>query len=599
MTCRYNAAVTNSGGIMRHVFTAATLALITSTTIGCAQRDRSPSASNPDPVSAPAPALASNSAGASAPSGHAGHAALASGPATRPAALLDGLGKLHHPVSTRNPEAQKFFDQGLTLIYAFNHDEAIRAFQRAAALDPKLAMAHWGIALALGPNYNVPVDPAREKQANAEMQVARRLAADAPLPERDYVEALAARFSGDDQPDLNALAHNYKSAMDALVKKYPDDLDAATLAADAAMNLRPWQLWSRDGKPAEGTPELVALLESVLKRDPDHIGANHLYIHSVEASGAPQRAMESAGRLPGLSPSAGHLVHMPSHIYSRIGDFEAAATSNEAAIAADEAYMAAQSPAGVYPLMYYNHNIHFLAYASAQAGRMSEARAAAEKLAAHARPHIKQMPMLEAFTSTPVMILVRFHRWDDVINTPQPDASMPVTTLAWRFARGCANAGRGDLAVARSERDAFAAALAALPGDTPYGLLNKAPQVLAIGQHVLDARIAEATKDTSAAEAHLRQAIELEDGLTYIEPPDWLLPTREMLGGVLLRAGNYAGAEKVFREDLDRNPRGGRSLFGLCKALEAQNRTYDAERIREQFESVWKNTDMTLKAEDL
>jgi tetratricopeptide (TPR) repeat protein len=329
--------------------------------------------------------------------------------AQQPVMLLDGLGTHHHPVSTKDEQAQKFFNQGLRLIYAFNHDEARRSFQRAAELDPKLAMSHWGMALAVGPNYNLDADEAQLKAAYASIQKALSLSKEVPQHERAYIEALARRYSADPKSaDKTKLANAYTEAMRDLHKQYPDDLDAATLFAESAMNLRPWELWSKDGKPAPGTTEIVAVLESVLRRNPHHPGANHYLIHTLEASPEPERALAAADRLRNLAPRAGHLVHMPSHIYIRVGDFEAAALANEKAAAVDHAYITKHGIKGVYSMLYYNHNLHFLAVAHSMQGRYGDAAGAAEKLASHVAPDVGGMPMLEAFLPTPTLVQVRF-----------------------------------------------------------------------------------------------------------------------------------------------------------------------------------------------
>src|ERR1700694_4948575 len=331
-------------------------------------------------------------------------------PAEKPAALMTGLGSMHHPVSTTSAEAQRFFDQGLALVYAFNHDEAVRSFKRAAELDPQMVMADWGMALALGPNINLDVDPQREKAAYEAVQRALSLSANAPENERAYIEALAKRYSIDPKADLKKLAVDYKNAMGELIKRYPDDLDAATLYAESAMDLRPWQLWSADGKPAEGTEEIVAVLESVLRRNPNHPGAIHYYIHAVEASPHPERALAYAPKLPQLMPMAGHLMHMPAHIYARTGDYENAALSNVHAAAADEAYIKAGGLQGIYPLMYYSHNLHFLAIAYSMEGRFTDAMRATKQLEANVSPHLKDMPMLEGFMTVTPLLLVGFNR---------------------------------------------------------------------------------------------------------------------------------------------------------------------------------------------
>src|SRR6184192_517469 len=312
-------------------------------------------------------------------------------PASSPK-LLPGLGEVHHPVATKNSQAQQFFDQGLKLVFGFNHDEARKSFQRAAELDPKLAMAWWGVSLTLGPNYNLPVDPEREKAGYDAAQRAVALKPNASESERAYIDAVAVRYSNDPRADLHQLDVTYKDAMSKLAARYPDDLDAVTLYAESAMNLNPWHLWTADGKPAEGTEEIVRVLESVLKRDPNHLGANHYYIHAVEASPHPERALPSAERLPKLVPNAGHLVHMPAHVYMRTGDYKASARANAEAARVDEAYIKANDVRGVYPIMYYNHNLDFLAAAASMAGRYREAKRASEQAAANAAPAVKDMP---------------------------------------------------------------------------------------------------------------------------------------------------------------------------------------------------------------
>jgi tetratricopeptide (TPR) repeat protein len=519
----------------------------------------------------------------------------------KPVALLEGLGKHQHPVATTNAEAQRFFDQGLTLLYAFNHDEAARSFRRATELDGKLAMAWWGVALAQGPNYNLPeVDANQVKAAYEALQSALRLANDAPEHERDYIKALAERYSADPKADGKQLLQAYARAMGRLAERYPDDLDAATLYAESVMNLRPWKLWAPDGTPADGTADVVRVLEAVLRRNPDHPGANHYYIHAVEASPYPERALASAARLGALTPAAGHLVHMPAHIYGRVGDYEAAALANLKAIAADRAYLKRSGAKGIYPMMYFSHNIHFLAIARATQGRFADAKKAADDLAAHVGPHVEEMPMLEGFLPTPTLVLVRFRRWDDVLASPQPAAKLPITTALWHFARGVAYAARGQVADAEQEQKAFRAGRDAIPAEMMYGILNTARGVLDVADGVLAARIALARKDISTAVALLRKAVQAEDALQYAEPSDWFLPVRETLGGVLLQSGDAAEAEKVFRADLERNRRSGRSLFGLAASLKAQKKDYAAQTVQLEFQRAWENADpQTLQLEDL
>ncbi|CAN5643948.1 hypothetical protein BH18ACI1_BH18ACI1_21480 [soil metagenome] len=519
---------------------------------------------------------------------------------TQAAPLMSGLGKHFHPVSARNAEAQQFFNQGLTLVYGFNHAEAIRSFARAAELDPQLAMAYWGIALATGPNYNeTEIDATRKKAAFEAVQKALSLAANAPEQERAYIEALAKRFAADPQADSKKLAVDYKNAMNALVKRYPDDLDAAVLHADSAMILNAWKLWTPDGKPAEGTEEIVALLESVLARDPNHIGANHFYIHAVEASPRPECALPSADRMAILTPSAGHLVHMPAHIYMRIGNYEAAAKSNDLAAKADRAYIESIGASGIYAAFYYSHNLHFLAAARNMQGRYADAKRAAEQLENNVRPFMKDLPMLDAFMPTSTFLMIRFQRWDDILKTPEPNREMIITNALWHWGRAMAYAATGKIANAEKERDVFASAVKVMAAELSFGI-NRANDVLKIGAYMLDAKIATAKGNRTLAIELLKKAVEAEDALAYDEPPAWYYPpSRESLGGALLLNGNAEEAEKVFRADLEKNRRNGRSLFGLLESLKAQGKKYSAQSVQREFEEAWKQADTKLRVEDL
>ena len=509
----------------------------------------------------------------------------------KPAKLMAGLGKHHHPVSTDSQEAQKFFDQGLTLLYAFNHDEAARSFARAAELDPKLAMAWWGVALVKGPNYNLGADDEQWRSAHAALEKAMKLAVTAPEPERAYVRALAKRYSPDPKADRENLARAYKDAMAALAREYPDDLDAATLYAESAMNLRPWKLWTPDGKPAAGTEDILGVLEGVLRRNPDHPGANHYYIHAIEASPHAERGLPCADRLAGLVPAAGHLVHMPAHIYMRVGDYAAAARANVQAIAADQDYIKSYDVQGVYPMMYYPHNIHFLAAAHCFQGRNADARKAADLLAAHVGPHVDDMPMLEGFLLMQPWVLVRFNRWDDVLAAKLPGEKRQLTRTAWHFARALAFLAQGKTPEAERERQEFLERKQSLPKDAKVSDWNNAQSVLGIAAAVLDAKTARARGDRPRALALFRQAVQMEDALAYGEPPDWMLPVRETLGAVLLLDGDAAEAEKVFRAGLAQYPRNGRCLIGLRESLKAQKKDYAAGLVAQQFLSAWQNAD--------
>jgi tetratricopeptide (TPR) repeat protein len=507
--------------------------------------------------------------------------------------LLPGLGEVHHPVSTKNREAQQFFDQGFKLVFGFNHDEARRSFQRAADLDPKLAMAWWGVALTLGPNYNLPVDPEREKAGYDAAQRAVALKSNASEAERAYIDAVAVRYSNDPKADLHQLDVTYKDAMSKLAARYPDDLDAVTLYAESAMNLNPWHLWTAAGKPAEGTEEIVWVLESVLKRDPNHLGANHYYIHAVEASPHPERALPSAARLEKLASAAGHLVHMPAHIYARVGDHPAAAHCNEIAAAADKKFLAATHEQGIYPLFYYSHNLHFLAFAASMEGNFAEAKDAAARLVGNVAPGVKAMPMLEGFLPTPIVVLFAFERWDDLLKLPVPDSSFLITNAVWHSLRGVAFANTGKTAKAEKEQGAFRELATKIPPDTMYDMLNKTGAVFKVHDHLLAGMIARSRHDDKGAIDSLTQAVAAEDALNYSEPPPWYPPVRPMLGRVLLANKQLAEAEKVFRADLEKNPRDGRALSGLRDCLKAQDRQYEADQIDQQFRTAWKFADVS------
>jgi len=520
--------------------------------------------------------------------------------AAKPVTIMTGLGNLHHPVSTKNARAQEFFDQGLRLIYAFNHDEAARSFQKAAELDPKLAMAYWGIAEAVGPNYNDPASEDRFKQAHEAIQKAVDLSGNASEAERGYILAMAKRFPADPKSDRRKAAEDYRDAMREVVKDNPDDLDAATLFAESGMSLHPWGLWHQDGTPAEGTEEIVATLESVMKRDPDHLGALHYYIHTVEASNSPERALPAANRLAALAPGAGHIVHMPAHVYIRTGDYAAALKTNEEAAAVDRAYIKSSGVQGIYPMMYYSHNLHFIAMCSAMVGEYAEAHKAAEMLAAHVAPAVKDMPPLEGFMTIPMAVNVRFHKWDAILAMKAPDPEMKATTGFWHFARGMALAGKGKISEAEAEYQIVAEAEKATPPDAIFQMPinNKTKDILKIAENVLGAQVALAKKDNAGAASMLREAVAVQDTLKYDEPQDWFFPVRESLGGVLLMSGDAKGAEQVFRDDLAKNLRNPRSLFGLHRALMAQDRNSDAWFVEQEFRKAWKGG-AELKVEDL
>jgi tetratricopeptide (TPR) repeat protein len=517
----------------------------------------------------------------------------------RPISLLPKMGDLRHSVSTTNQMAQRFFDQGLTFIFAFNHDAAVRSFKRALEYDPNLAMAHWGIGLSLGPNINLPVSPEAEKAAYDAAQKAVELSANASEPEKDYIKALAIRYSIEPGADLQALDKKYSDAMKKLSEKYPDDLDAVTLYAESMMDLKPWQYWSDDGKPAEGTEHIIEVLESVMRRDPLHPGANHYYIHAVEASNYPERALPSAARLETFAPAAGHLVHMPAHVYLRVGDYAAAARRNEVASEADLDYVQACGVQGFYPAMYTSHNMHFAAVAHLLQGRYAASRRYAERLLNHVKPVAEQSAGFESFLPTLEQVLVGFGKWDEILALPQPDQKFKLHRGIWHYARGMAFAALNRTELAEKEAEAVAALRKELGDDAQFGPFNKVGDVFVIAENQVRARTALAKNDTEKAAELLKEVVPVEDRLRYMEPPDWYLHTREALGGVLLSAGKYSEAETVFRKDLEKNRRKGRSLYGLEAALRKRGNIAQANFIKRGFDKAWENADVELTPENI
>jgi tetratricopeptide (TPR) repeat protein len=527
--------------------------------------------------------------------------ATTSTPAVPNTGILPGVGAHHHPIATTNPDAQTFFDQGMALVFGFNHEEATRSFQRAAELDPRAPMPHWGIAWSVGPNYNLDIDDPRAKRAFEAIDTATKLSVNGSPVERDYVAAMAVRYSSDPKADRAALARRYSQAMADLVRRYPEDLDAATLYAESLMNLRPWKLWTLDGKPAEDTPRILAVLESVMKRAPNHMGANHYYIHAVEASTSPERALPSAARLETLAPAAGHLVHMPAHVYARTGDHAAAARANLAGANADRAYLKELPPDTFYGMAYYSHNLHFLTDSHMMQGRFAEAQQAAAELSNRLLPHADMMPMIESMAVSPLNVLMRFGRHEEILKQAGPAGNRPVMVAWWHFARGVAHARMQRVEEAEKERAQLGEAAARIPDAALFGGtgLESARTVVTIAGTVLDARIAEARRQNDAAIAAWTNATAAVDRLPYDEPPVWFYPVRESLGAALLRAGRSADAERVFRDDLVRHPRNPRSLLGLHQALVQQKKDADAAWIDTQFREAWKNADSKVTVDDL
>ena len=518
------------------------------------------------------------------------------------ATLLDGLGDYSRPVASRHPEVQRWFDQGLNLTYGFNHDAAERSFLRATELDPECAMCWWGASLVLGPHVNAGMDPAINAAAWDRLQLAQAAAANAPEREQAFVRALSARYSEQPAEDRRPLDEAYARAMAELARQYPDDLDAATLYAESLMNLQPWDYWDEQGKPKGNTEAFVAQLESIIERNPDHPGALHLYIHAVEASNAPERGVAAADRLRTLVPAAGHLVHMPAHIYARVGRYGDAVIANQKAIQADDAYLAACRPTpGVYPLGYVPHNHHFLWFAATMGGASATAFDAAEST--HERtsdPALMRTPGFEAmqnFALTPLFAMVRFGRWDDIVATPAPASDLPYMLAMWNYAQGIAAVRQGRIDLAKTHHAELARAVAdpaieAMRVWERYSVVHG----VRIAERVLAAELQRVAGDSGAAIAALREAVLIEDDLPYDEPPAWHLPVRHSLGAVLLAEGMPTEAETVYREELRRNPENGWSLYGLNQALLAQGDAGEATEVGQRFERAWANADVKLAA---
>lgn len=507
------------------------------------------------------------------------------------APLFDNLGSYHRSISTKSRSAQRYFDQGLRLLYGFNHDEAERSFREAARLDPNCAICFWGIGVVLGPNINLPTDPERSAKAIEAVAQARAVAARASGVERALIDALARRYSADPNADRAKLDEAYAAAMRGVHERFPADDDVQTLYAESMMDLRPWKFWNPDGTPAAGTLDIVALLEGVLKRNPKHPGANHYYIHATEASPNPGRATASAKRLETLVPGAGHLVHMPAHVYMRTGNYAGASEANAKGAAVDEKYIHAHNVQGVYPIMYYGHNQQFLAASAAMEGRSATSRDAAKKTTEIGLSVAKEMPMAEFIVPFAMYYALRFEKWDDVLAMPQPDAALSTAVALWHFGRGVAFAAQKNVDAATGEKTAFNEAASKVPPDTMMNL-NTSKDLLAVAAATLDARLAEARGDRDASIEAWTKAVAAEDALAYDEPPAWYYPVRESLGGAWLRAGKPAQAEAVFREDLKRNPGNGRSLFGLVEALKAQKKTAEAARADSEFKRAWAKADV-------
>ena len=504
--------------------------------------------------------------------------------------LYKDLGSHHKSISTKVPATQQYFDQGLRLVYGFNHAEAIRSFTRAAELDPTCAMCYWGIALANGPHVNAPMDAASGAAAYAAAQKALALTSHATAPERAYIEAVAQRYEAEPTADRVQLDTSYARAMEKVAETYAKDLDAATLYAESLMDLRPWNYWKPDGTPYPGTKEIVRQLERVLSQNPNHPGACHYYIHAVEAVN-PQAAVPCAERLAQLMPGEGHMVHMPAHIYIRVGRWNDAVQANQHAIHSDEVFIEGQHPTGVYPLAYYPHNIHFLAFASTMAGRSAQAIEASHTLTSKVNVDAaRQVGLLQEMLPYHALTLTTFGKWDEVLAEPLPPEDIRFSYAMAHYARGVAYAAKEQWTEAQAALDTVTAINAA----TSESADGKT--ALSIAVHALSGEIATRRGDLDAGIKHFREAAKIEDAGLYFEPPKWYYPIRHSLGAALLKAGQHAEAEKVYREDLRRFPENGWAQFGLAQALRAQGKSREAAAAEARFRQAWASTDVTLTA---
>jgi tetratricopeptide (TPR) repeat protein len=510
--------------------------------------------------------------------------------------LFKNLGSSHHPISTTSDQAQKYFDQGLRLVFGFNHEEAIRAFEEAAIQDPAAPMPYWGIALALGPNINAPMGKDEERHALEAIRQARTRLDRADEQERAYIDALTKRYVAAKGAKRETLDRAYADAMRQVWRRYPGDPDAGTLFAESMMDLRPWDLWTSDGMPKPGTEEIVATLESVLAHSPDHAGACHYYIHAVEASPHPERALGCADKLPGLMPGAGHLVHMPAHIYARVGKYHESVERNADAARVDEQYLAQQHLAGDYADGYYSHNLHFLWFSLVMEGRGADSIKAAESLLATiTEEEVRKDHLKEQFLPAKLFSLIRFGRWEDMLKEPPPPKGLRLVEGIWRLGRGLGLAATGRLPGAAGEHVALARLTKQFRRTKSQEEKIERDQ-LKIAERLLAGDLAARHQRYEESIKALREAVRIEDALQYSEPPLWPLSVRHYLGSILLLAHRSAEAEAEYQADLKRFPENGWGLFGLAQSLKAQQKSGDAVEVIRRFEKAWTYADVALAA---
>ncbi|MFX0557632.1 tetratricopeptide repeat protein [Maribacter sp. CXY002] len=510
--------------------------------------------------------------------------------------LFNNLGNLHFTISTKNKRAQDFFDQGVKLSYAFNHAEGHRSFMEAARLDPNSAMTYWGQAYALGPNINDPL-PLEERKIkiNEAMAKANRLATKATPKEKKLIKALSARYSENLSADIANLNMAYMKEMEKVVQQYPNDANIQILYAQSVMNTVPWNYWDKDGNPSPNIKGAKASLEKAMELEPENPGGHHYYIHMVELP-YPDLGVASADQLASLMPGAGHIVHMPSHIYIRVGRYLDAVKINQAAILADEDYIAQCFSQGLYPLSYYPHNIHFLWSSASLLGSSGIAIDAAKKTAEKVPVgELIEMSFLQDFASTPLLAYTRFGKWNEILTIPAPDPKIKHLNLIRHYARGIAFVRKGNIKEAQEELDAIALLKKDPELETLIATANNASIHSAnIAYEVVAGELAALKGDISNAIEHLEKAVAFEDGLTYTEPAAWHIPTRQNLGAVLMKAHKYEDAEKIFKEDLEILRQNGWSLLGLYNSLKAQGKAEEAKVIKQEFEKAWEHADIDI-----
>ena len=517
------------------------------------------------------------------------------------APLFEGMGDYHMPITTADPDAQRYFDQGMVLAFGFNHAESIRSFRAAQTLDPQCAMCFWGEALATGPNINVTnngkavMAPAERVSARAAIDAALALIDGITPKEQDWIRALDARYDGQSDTSRDPLDRAWADALAVMAERYPDDTTVASVYAEALMNTMPWDYWGPNGEAKPDTQAVIASLEAVMAADPDHPLALHLYIHALEASSNAAKAEAAADRLADLVPGSGHLVHMPSHIYFRVGRYQDSAMANIRAAEVDEAYIAQCNAQGFYPALYYPHNIHFLWASATMQGQSALSLDSARRVVANVRvEQVEQFPTIQFFRTVPMLSLVRFARWEEILAEPEPYEPFAFARAIWHYGRGVAHAALGDAEAALTEL----AAIEALEPEVDeifMGNVYPARDLLGIAKSLLIGEVAYRSGDAAAAVLAFEEAVSLQDALPYTEPPFWYYPTRQSLGAALLASDRVAEAQAVFEADLEQYPMNGWSMFGLAEALRRQGDNTAAAEVTARFETVWQFADVSLK----